>query len=135
MKKLFRACELCDQEASFYCPSDSAFICSHCDPRVHQANFLVARHVRHQANFLVTRHVRHPLCFSCSPEILSGDCDDDTMSSSSDCSACISSTEIGTTIGYENPKSESSVTEVSSTNTLHRFPGVKRNMLWKFSWE
>ncbi|TQD90648.1 hypothetical protein C1H46_023795 [Malus baccata] len=124
MKKLFRACELCDREASFYCPSDSTFLCSRCDARVHQANFLVAC------------HVRHLLCFSCSPEIFSGDCDGNAVSSSSDCSACISSTEMGTTkTGYEDPKSESSVTKVSGSNTPHRFPGVKRNMLWKFSQE
>nr|UEC49862.1 CONSTANS-like protein [Pyrus pyrifolia] len=138
MKKLFRACELCDREASFYCPSDSAFLCSRCDARVHQANFLVARHVRHplcsNCKSVAETPDHHSLCSSCSPEIFSGDGDGDAMSSSSDCSACISSTEMGTTkTGYENPKSEGSVTEVSGSNTQYRFPGAKRNMLCKFS--
>ncbi|KAF9612959.1 hypothetical protein IFM89_004662 [Coptis chinensis] len=39
-------CELCNVEASLYCMSDSAFLCYNCDARVHEANFLVARHVR-----------------------------------------------------------------------------------------
>ncbi|XP_020237781.1 B-box zinc finger protein 32 [Cajanus cajan] len=34
------------EEASLYCPSDSAFLCSDCDAAVHAANFLVARHLR-----------------------------------------------------------------------------------------
>ncbi|KAK7389464.1 hypothetical protein VNO78_24534 [Psophocarpus tetragonolobus] len=42
-----KACELCDQQACLYCPSDSAFLCSNCDAAVHAANFLVARHLRH----------------------------------------------------------------------------------------
>nr|GMC71515.1 B-box zinc finger protein 32 [Ipomoea batatas]GME16613.1 B-box zinc finger protein 32 [Ipomoea batatas]GME16621.1 B-box zinc finger protein 32 [Ipomoea batatas] len=39
-------CELCKGEASVCCPSDSAFLCWSCDAKVHQANFLVARHLR-----------------------------------------------------------------------------------------
>lgn len=39
-------CELCKDAAAVYCPSDSAFLCRGCDARVHQANFLVARHAR-----------------------------------------------------------------------------------------
>ncbi|KAM0991481.1 hypothetical protein ACFX2C_009858 [Malus domestica] len=100
MKKLFRACELCDQEASFYCPSDSAFLCSRCDAHVHQANFLVALHVRHplcsNCKSVAETPDHHSLCFSCSPGIFSEDCNGDAMSSSSDCSACISSTVMGT---------------------------------------
>ncbi|KAM1016523.1 hypothetical protein ACFX2A_047198 [Malus domestica] len=139
MKKVYRACELCDQEASFYCPSDSAFLCSRCDARVHQANFLVARHLRQPLcsnckSVAGTRDL-HSLCSSCSPEFFSGDCDGDAKSSSSsDCSACISSTEMGTTkTGYENRKSESSVTDVSGSNVPYKFSGMKRNILPKFS--
>nr|GLL23310.1 B-box zinc finger protein 32-like [Ipomoea trifida] len=39
-------CELCKGEAAVCCPSDSAFLCWSCDAKVHQANFLVARHLR-----------------------------------------------------------------------------------------
>lgn len=41
-----RLCELCNAHASTFCPSDEAFLCWSCDANVHQANFLVARHVR-----------------------------------------------------------------------------------------
>ncbi|XP_073148402.1 B-box zinc finger protein 32 [Henckelia pumila] len=40
-------CELCDAEAAVFCPSDAANLCCPCDAKVHQANFLVARHFRH----------------------------------------------------------------------------------------
>ncbi|KAD4584930.1 hypothetical protein R6Q59_036272 [Mikania micrantha] len=40
-------CDLCHhQPPSVYCSSDSAFLCSDCDSKVHTANFLVARHIR-----------------------------------------------------------------------------------------
>ncbi|KAG6425748.1 hypothetical protein SASPL_109952 [Salvia splendens] len=41
-----RLCELCNANAAVFCPSDAAFLCRNCDVKVHQANFLVARHVR-----------------------------------------------------------------------------------------
>ncbi|MCL7041118.1 hypothetical protein MKW94_014446 [Papaver nudicaule] len=41
-----RLCELCSGEAKLYCESDSAYLCSSCDANVHEANFLVARHIR-----------------------------------------------------------------------------------------
>ncbi|KAL0011019.1 hypothetical protein SO802_006127 [Lithocarpus litseifolius] len=52
MKKV-RACKLCSEEASLYCALYSAFLCFRYDAKVHQANFLVAR------------HVRQALCFKC----------------------------------------------------------------------
>ncbi|XP_031478943.1 B-box zinc finger protein 32-like [Nymphaea colorata] len=48
-----RNCELCAGEASVFCLPDSAFLCWSCDARVHDANFLVAR------------HLRRPVCSSC----------------------------------------------------------------------
>ncbi|KAL1551857.1 B-box zinc finger protein 32-like [Salvia divinorum] len=41
-----RLCELCNANAALFCPSDAAFLCRNCDTKVHEANFLVARHVR-----------------------------------------------------------------------------------------
>ncbi|MCO5611175.1 hypothetical protein L7F22_065425 [Adiantum nelumboides] len=46
-------CELCQQQATVYCPWDEARLCDLCDAKVHSANFLVAR------------HSRHPLCPCC----------------------------------------------------------------------
>ncbi|CAN6451125.1 unnamed protein product [Victoria cruziana] len=48
-----RNCELCGGEASVFCLPDTAFLCWSCDARVHEANFLVAR------------HIRRPVCCSC----------------------------------------------------------------------
>lgn len=93
-------CELCKEAASAYCPSDSAFLCGGCDARVHQANFLVARHVRlplcSGCGSLSDRHFsgagprRSALCPSCSDHL---SVDAGSLSSSSSSSACISSTE------------------------------------------
>lgn len=41
-----RLCALCNAEAAVFCPSDDAFLCWACDAKVHEANFLVARHLR-----------------------------------------------------------------------------------------
>ncbi|KAJ7962680.1 B-box zinc finger protein [Quillaja saponaria] len=94
-------CELCKGEASVYCASDSAFLCWNCDSVVHQANFLVARHIRltlysnckgFSGNQISGAGVGNlkPFCRSCltenySPEIYSV--------SSCSSSACVSSTE------------------------------------------
>ncbi|XP_061354374.1 B-box zinc finger protein 32 [Gastrolobium bilobum] len=99
MKMKVRVCELCDQQASLYCPSDSAFLCWNCDDTVHRANFLVARHLRHllcsECNRFAQTHIAGatppclaPTCRSCSPENPS----DDAPSSSSS-SASVSSSE------------------------------------------
>ncbi|KAG5141609.1 hypothetical protein JHK82_017304 [Glycine max] len=94
-----KTCELCHQLASLYCPSDSAFLCFHCDAAVHAANFLVARHLRRllcsKCNRFAAIHIsgaisRHlsSTCTSCSLEIPSAD--SDSLPSSS---TCVSSSE------------------------------------------
>ncbi|TXG69514.1 hypothetical protein EZV62_004449 [Acer yangbiense] len=145
-------CELCGRQASIYCDSDSAFLCRSCDAAVHQANFLVARHLRHSlcskcnslaGSFLFggaaeeTDSLRQPLCKSCeeeTPEISS--------SSSSD---CVSSTESYAGTGFvdkikptgskhkrveQKPiaSSSSSLSDVSgeNLNVLVRLSGKKR---------
>ncbi|KAK9281470.1 hypothetical protein L1049_004391 [Liquidambar formosana] len=96
-----RVCELCTGEAALFCASDSAFLCWDCDARVHEANFLVARHVRQtvcskckgfDGNRIsgVGFGPSRPVCRSCFPE--SPDDRLDSLSSSS-ASACVSSTE------------------------------------------
>ncbi|XVF23208.1 hypothetical protein REPUB_Repub13aG0017200 [Reevesia pubescens] len=59
--KTGKLCELCKEEAFVYCLADAAFLCRKCDNKVHQANFLVARHLRH---ILCTRckSFSHSLC-------------------------------------------------------------------------
>jgi hypothetical protein len=93
--------ELCSEEASLYCASDTAFLCFHCDARVHQANFLVAAHLRQAlcpkcdafTGYRIfgarTPILLPQICHSClPPDALSDDVD-----SSSSSSACVSSTE------------------------------------------
>ncbi|KAK6267872.1 hypothetical protein QUC31_012032 [Theobroma cacao] len=46
MKSAGKLCDLCQEEAFVYCLADAAFLCWQCDDKVHQANFLVARHLR-----------------------------------------------------------------------------------------
>ncbi|KAL9316524.1 hypothetical protein ACSQ67_017525 [Phaseolus vulgaris] len=87
-----RACELCSNRASFYCPSDSAFLCCDCDAAVHAANFLVARHFRRricsECNRFTGIHISGAAlpstCTSCSPEKPPSD-DVDSLPSSSTC--------------------------------------------------
>ncbi|KAJ4718781.1 Zinc finger, B-box [Melia azedarach] len=102
MKTKARGCELCGQEAFLHCAADSAFLCFDCDARVHQANFLVARHLRQtlccQCKCLTGKFVSgerspllsQPICPSCSNENLVGAA---TIASSATSSDCISSTE------------------------------------------
>ncbi|XP_077217169.1 B-box zinc finger protein 32-like [Tasmannia lanceolata] len=97
-----RVCELCKGEASLYCIPDSAFLCSDCDAKVHEANFLVARHVRmiicsrcdgfdgNRFSGVGSRPIRS-LCRSCLPE--NGDSASSSSSSSSSSSTCLSSAE------------------------------------------
>ncbi|CAJ1970700.1 unnamed protein product [Sphenostylis stenocarpa] len=93
-----KACELCNQQASLYCPSDSAFLCSDCDADVHSANFLVARHFRRRlcskcnrfTGIYISGATTLPsTCASCSPENPPSD-DGDSLPSSS---TCVSSSE------------------------------------------
>ncbi|KAK4365671.1 hypothetical protein RND71_013551 [Anisodus tanguticus] len=92
-----KLCELCNDQASVFCPSDSAFLCFHCDAKVHQANFLVARHLRlaicSHCNTLTKDHYslcssRPTLCPSCSRNS-SMESDFHSLSSST----CVSSTQ------------------------------------------
>lgn len=41
-----KKCELCGGVARMHCESDQANLCWDCDVKVHQANFLVAKHTR-----------------------------------------------------------------------------------------
>ncbi|KAL3825017.1 hypothetical protein ACJIZ3_021046 [Penstemon smallii] len=89
-----RACELCNEDAAVYCPSDSAFLCINCDAKVHEANFLVARHIRHAVCFNrnnVTGNIISGAGFHSTATCPQID-DSDSLSSSSNSSACISST-------------------------------------------
>lgn len=98
-----KLCELCNDQAALFCPSDSAFLCFHCDAKVHQANFLVARHLRltlcSHCNSLTKKRFSPcsppppALCPSCSRNS-SGDSDLRSVStSSSSSSTCVSSTQ------------------------------------------
>ncbi|EXB26151.1 Zinc finger protein CONSTANS-LIKE 2 [Morus notabilis] len=126
-------CELCSKEASVYCDSDHAFLCWTCDADVHQANFLVARHVREPlcsnckgftGGFIsgegLRRNPRFPICRSCSPDESSGEDQADSLSSSSSVSsACVSSNGLKTLQFVDQPKiarigPSISVTELSS---------------------
>ncbi|XP_019196225.1 PREDICTED: B-box zinc finger protein 32-like [Ipomoea nil] len=99
-----RSCELCNGEAAVCCPSDSAFLCWSCDAKVHDANFLVARHIRNIICLKCKSFTGHRVsgfgvvpiaghCASCSspPEEEEADLGD-AVSSSSSSSACVSST-------------------------------------------
>ncbi|KAJ6690735.1 hypothetical protein OIU85_006933 [Salix viminalis] len=108
-----QACELCQREACLYCDSDAAFLCFECDSDVHNANFVVARHLRRvicsACNSLTgssfsgtTPSLHRVTCLSCSPE----NKESDSIPCSSSCSstlssACISTTE---TMRFENTR-------------------------------
>ncbi|XP_057769795.1 B-box zinc finger protein 32-like [Salvia miltiorrhiza] len=95
-----RLCELCNAKAAVFCPSDAAFLCWTCDAKVHEANFLVARHVRlgvcsncrsFTADLVAGVGPRPSAnCRSCPPE--SAEEDDLGSISSTSSSACASST-------------------------------------------
>ncbi|KAL0354386.1 UNVERIFIED_CONTAM: hypothetical protein Sradi_3885500 [Sesamum radiatum] len=103
-----RLCELCNAQATLFCPSDDAFLCSTCDAQVHHANFLVARHLRKSLcsncntftgdgiSGLAFRSLP-ATCPSCPPPPSAQDhfhlhLDSLSSSSSSNASVCISST-------------------------------------------
>ena len=95
MKKV-RACELCSEEASLYCASDSAFLCFRCDTKVRQANFLIAYHIcqvlclkceafsNHGISSAKNDRLQRYYCLACSPEDEFGS-DYNSSASSSDC--------------------------------------------------
>ncbi|KAL6972572.1 hypothetical protein U1Q18_026745 [Sarracenia purpurea var. burkii] len=149
-----RVCELCDGKASLYCPSDSAFLCWNCDAKVHEANFLVARHVRYTVCFECKGLTNYRLygvgfqpllqriCRSCLPR--SPVDEPDSLSSSS--STCISNAEScstpskkiafdGLNIKMDKAVSSSSVTYQSSERSY--FPvrffgeGKAKTLGWK----
>ncbi|XP_047307321.1 B-box zinc finger protein 32-like [Impatiens glandulifera] len=43
---MMKTCELCSRPARLHCEADGAWLCSHCDEKVHSANFLVGKHSR-----------------------------------------------------------------------------------------
>lgn len=97
---VIRSCELCNGAAAVCCPSDSAFLCWSCDAKVHDANFLVARHIRNIICSRCKSFTRNRVsgfgvvpftgnCHSCSAEAADPS---DAVSSSSSSSACVSST-------------------------------------------
>ncbi|KAL4182322.1 hypothetical protein AMTRI_Chr12g275380 [Amborella trichopoda] len=92
-----RGCELCNGEAEVYCVPDSAFLCFQCDARVHEANFLVARHLRRLVCYRcrgldengVSGTCISPLRWLCDPcSNVEGESDPESSES-----ACISSAE------------------------------------------
>ncbi|XP_016445560.1 B-box zinc finger protein 32-like [Nicotiana tabacum] len=99
----FKLCELCNDQAALFCTSDSAFLCFHCDAKVHQANFLVARHLRFtlcshcnsitKNRFFPCSHSldSNALCSSCTRNFFGNDSDLHSLSYSSS-STCVSST-------------------------------------------
>ncbi|CAA3023679.1 B-box zinc finger protein 32-like [Olea europaea var. sylvestris] len=99
---IIRGCELCSAEAAIYCASDSAFLCRSCDSNVHEANFLVARHLRQTVcsqckgftgNFIsgVGLKTLSIMCSSCCSPSTGIDLNSDSLLSSST-SICVSST-------------------------------------------
>ncbi|CAL1386780.1 unnamed protein product [Linum trigynum] len=90
MEDRSRVCELCSGSPDVYCNSDDAFLCFHCDARVHHANFLVSRHVRHllcrSCGCLTPNSIfgaRSAACAACSTselEIASPDQESDSIS-------------------------------------------------------
>ncbi|XP_054781646.1 B-box zinc finger protein 32 [Prosopis cineraria] len=124
-----RICELCNQEAYLYCDSDSAFLCWKCDAKVHDANFLVARHFREvlccNCKCFAGRQVSGSVppfeistCPSCSPENHSDDDEDNDCLSSSSISACVSSTESCST-GQKKIQRRMEETAVSSSSVTN----------------
>ncbi|XP_031097004.1 B-box zinc finger protein 32-like [Ipomoea triloba] len=116
-----RSCELCNGEVAVCYPSDFAFLCWSCDTKVHDANFLVARHIRNiiclkcksftghrVSGFGVAPIASH--CGSCSslppPEAKEADLAD-AVSSSSSSSACVSSTHSSSQKNMSDQSSES----------------------------
>lgn len=110
MKITGSLCEICKEKAFVYCWADSAFLCWNCDYKVHQANFLVAR------------HLRHVLCTVCN-SFCQSQCS--TLSSSSSSSSdCVSTTNESSSSDF-NPKrvfvkskTKSRSTQVSDSNTF-----------------
>ncbi|KAJ6433162.1 hypothetical protein OIU84_020226 [Salix udensis] len=128
-----KVCELCKREADVYCDSDAAYLCFDCDSNVHDANFLVARHLRRvicsgcgssTGNSFsgATPSLSRATCLSCSPGDKELDSISYSFSSSSTLSSddCISSTETtrseNTRKGVKTTSSSSSVKNIPARN-------------------
>ncbi|OUZ99199.1 zinc finger protein [Macleaya cordata] len=134
-----RFCELCTEEATLYCESDSSFLCWNCDSKVHGANFLVARHIRRticskckgfDRNCMSGFELRpfRPICLSCSSDSDKEDVDSLTSASfsSSDCFSTAESVTVSAPktikISFDRKKltkntCSSSVTDTSGETT------------------
>ncbi|KAB5539176.1 hypothetical protein DKX38_016709 [Salix brachista] len=127
-----KVCELCKREADVYCDSDAAYLCFDCDSNVHDANFLVARHLRRvicsgcgssTGNSFSgsTPSLSRATCLSCSPGNKELDSISHSFSSSSTLSSdCISSTETtrseNTIKGVKTASSSSSAKNIPVRN-------------------
>ncbi|RDX73001.1 B-box zinc finger protein 32, partial [Mucuna pruriens] len=128
---MMKACQLCDQQASLYCPSDSAFLCSNCDADVHSANFLVARHLRHllcskcnrfagiHISGATSRGLPSTCSSSCSPEPENPSDDAGSLHSSpstrvSSSESCVKKNKARRTTAEKRRSCSSSVTENAS---------------------
>ncbi|KAJ1429219.1 B-box-type zinc finger [Sesbania bispinosa] len=127
-----KACELCNQQAFLYCPSDAAYLCWNCDATVHGANFLVARHIRHRlcskCNCFTGIHISGATicclpstCRSCSPENPSDDAGSVLSDSSESCTTAPKKTKARRTTTEGRMRScSSSVTDDASPATKKR---------------
>ncbi|CAN4098056.1 unnamed protein product [Withania somnifera] len=128
-----KLCELCNDRAAIFCPSDSAFLCFHCDAKVHQANFLVARHLRltlcsHCNSLTESRFLpcspRPALCTSCSRNC-SADSHLPSLSSSSSTQSS-GTTQRNTSSSHRKQLLDSSTGEVNSAGCeFVRYASVK----------
>lgn len=126
-----RVCELCNGDAAVYCSSDSAFLCWSCDSKVHQANFLVARHVRRlvcsECKGIIGDSIEGLGLCRCLPASVGDESNDLVSLSSLESSICVSSTmakkkEYSSrreTCGFNSSSSgNESSGEVTSENTM-----------------
>ncbi|OIT26893.1 PREDICTED: B-box zinc finger protein 32 [Nicotiana attenuata] len=128
-----KLCELCNDQAALFCTSDSAFLCFNCDAKVHQANFLVARHLRFtlcshcnsltKNRFSPCSHSLNSsaLCSSCSPRNFSAHDSDLHSLSSSSSSTCVSSTHSCATTQKQISSSDQKL--LDSSNSANSYSG------------
>ncbi|KAI3929168.1 hypothetical protein MKX01_006404 [Papaver californicum] len=126
-----RLCELCSGEAKLFCESDSAYLCLNCDSNVHEANFLVARHIRrticskckeYDGN-VISGIQFYPIfkpytCSSCSSSTSLLDSHEDIDSSSSSSLDCVSAAE-----SYNQIKKKRNIKKID-LNRKHISPKV-----------
>uniref|UniRef100_A0A2P2P570 Zinc finger family protein n=1 Tax=Rhizophora mucronata TaxID=61149 RepID=A0A2P2P570_RHIMU len=138
MQGKVRVCELCNQEATLYCGSDAAFLCFDCDSNVHNANFIVARHIRR----LICPHCMSPTenalsstrspsrrrltCHFCSSVDASGE-EPDTISCSSSSSSTLS------LAGMSSTQSQPPVRKTGSCGSASDVTGGNKNIPARFT--